>query len=77
LRIIVKPNSKENKIIGYDENKKALRVAIQAPAEDNKANIEVIKFFSKILKRKAEIKSGLRSKEKLLSIDYAVKIVFL
>lgn len=68
LKIIVKPNSNENKIIGYDENKKAVRVEINAKPEENKANIEVIKFFSKLLKRKVKIKSGLTSKEKLLSI---------
>ena len=68
LKIIVKPNSKENKILSYDENKQALRVSIEAPAEDNKANIEVIKFFSKLLKKKVTIRSGLKSKEKLIWI---------
>lgn len=66
LKIIVKPNSRENEILSYDSDRNALRVSIAAPAEDNKANIEVIKFFSKLLKKKVRIKSGLRSKEKLL-----------
>lgn len=70
LKIIVKPNSSRNELIGYDENKGALRVNISAPAEDNKANIEVIKFFSKLLKKKITIKSGLKSKEKLLEIEF-------
>lgn len=67
LKIIVKPNSNENKILGYDENKKALKVAICAKPEENKANIEVVKFFSKLLKKQVKIKTGLKSKEKLLS----------
>lgn len=66
LKIIAKPNSKKNEIIDYDESRKALRIAIAAPAEDNKANIELIKFISKLAKRKARIKSGLTSKEKLI-----------
>lgn len=68
LKIIVKPNSKENKILGYDENRKALKTAIAAHAEENKANKELIKFISKLLKRKIKIKAGLKSKEKLIEI---------
>ena len=36
--------------------------------EDNKANIEVIKFLSKSLKKKVKIVSGLKSKEKMIEI---------
>jgi uncharacterized protein (TIGR00251 family) len=63
LKIIVKPNSPKNEIIGYDNG---LRVNIKAPAENNKANIEVIKFFRKITKRDVNIISGLKSKKKVL-----------
>jgi len=69
LRILVKPNSKKNEVIGYDEGRGALKVAVKAPAEKNKANIEVVKFFSKKLKRKVRITSGLKSKEKILKIS--------
>ena len=69
LKIIVKPNCGENQIMGFDSAKDAVKVAICAPAEDNKANIEVVKFFSKLLKKKVRIRSGLRSKEKLLQIS--------
>jgi len=68
LKIIAKPNSKKTEITGYDEEKKALKVNVKAPAEKNKANIEIIKYFSKLLKRKVKIK-GLSSKEKLLVLD--------
>lgn len=68
LNVVVKPNSKKTVIIGYDESKKAVKIAIAAPAEDNKANIELIKFVSKLLKRKVKIKTGLTSREKLLAI---------
>ncbi|MEK6886956.1 MAG: DUF167 domain-containing protein [Nanoarchaeota archaeon] len=69
LKITVKPNSSENKIIGYDDAKKSLKVAIAAKPEENKANVEIVKFFSKLLKKRVRIKSGLTSKEKLLSIE--------
>lgn len=69
LSILVKPNSSKTEIIGWDEDKKALRVNIHAKPEDNEANIEVVKYFSKILKKKIIIKSGLRNREKLLRIE--------
>ena len=68
LKIIVKPNAKKNEILGYDESRKAVKIAIAAQAEKGKANMEVIKFFSKLLKKPVKIKSGLTSKEKFLKI---------
>lgn len=69
LKVIVKPSSKKDEVLGWDEKRDALRVNIKAPAEDNKANIALVKFFSKLAGRRVRIKSGLRSKEKLLSIN--------
>ncbi len=66
LKVHVKPNSKKTEIIGYDFEKKILKVAISEPADKNKANLEVVKFFSKLLKKQVKIKSGLKSKEKTL-----------
>jgi uncharacterized protein (TIGR00251 family) len=68
LAIIVKTNSPKTEIIGWDDNKKSLKVNVHAKPEDNEANFEVIKFFSKQLKKKVIIKSGTRSREKLLEI---------
>ncbi|MBU1201556.1 MAG: YggU family protein [Nanoarchaeota archaeon] len=68
LKILVKPNSKKTKIVGFDEPRSALRVEVAAPPEDNKANLEVVKFFSKLLKKKVRIKLGLKSKEKVLQV---------
>ena len=66
FKIIVKANAKENKIEGFDINKNAYIVRIKAKPEDNKANIEIIKFLSKQLKKKVRIASGLKSKEKII-----------
>lgn len=69
LKIIVKPNSNKNEILEYIPEKQALKVAIKAPPENNKANIEIIKFFSRLTKKKARIAGGLTSKEKLLKFS--------
>jgi len=69
LNILVKPNSPKTEILKWDSERNALRVNIHAKPEDNEANIEVVKFFSKLLKKKVVIKSGVRSKEKLLLIE--------
>ena len=68
FKIIVKPNSKENKIEGYDSERKAYRISIKSKPEDNKANIEIIKFLSKILKKRVRICSGLKSREKIIKV---------
>lgn len=68
LKILVRPNSPKTEIVGWDSERDALRVNIHAKPEDNEANIEVVKFFTKLLKKKVVIKGGLRSKEKLLLI---------
>ena len=68
FKVIVKPNSKKNEILGYDENKKSYRVAIKERAEKGKANLELVKFLNKLLKKRVKIIKGLRSKEKLIQI---------
>ncbi len=68
LKIIVKPNSPKNSVIGYDSSRKAVKISIKAPTEKGKANKELIKFISKLLKRKVEIVKGLTSREKVLKI---------
>ena len=69
LSVIVKPNSKKNELVGYDKEKNTIKVNIKAEPEQNKANVEVIKFFSKLLKKNIKIVSGLASKKKVLKIS--------
>ncbi len=66
LKIIVRPNAQKNEICGWDKNRQALRVNINKKPEDNKANIEVIKFFSKLTGKRARIIIGATSKQKVL-----------
>ena len=69
FKIIVKPNSAKNEILKFDKERKAYRVNIKEKAEDNKANMEIIKFFSKLLKKKVKIIKGLKSGEKVLKAE--------
>jgi hypothetical protein len=68
FKIIVKPNSSKNEVLGYDKIRGAYRVAIKAKPENNKANIEIIKFLSKLLKKKVRIIAGLKGREKLIEV---------
>ena len=67
LYIKAVPNSSKNEICGLYDN--ALKVKIKAPAVENKANEELIKYFSKLLKlpkSSISLKSGGTSKHKML-----------
>ncbi|MFH1770151.1 MAG: DUF167 domain-containing protein [archaeon] len=66
LKIKVSPNSKKTEIKEVKDN--VVFVNIAAPADKNKANKEVIRFFSKLLKKKVLIKSGLTAQNKTLFI---------
>lgn len=68
FRIIVKPNSPRNEIVKFDSAKQAYRVNIKEKAEKNKANKEIIRFLSKMLKKEVRIIKGFKSKEKILKI---------
>ena len=68
FKVIVKPNSKENRIIDFNKENNIYRINIKAKAEDNKANFELIKFLSKSLKKKVRIVSGFKSREKVVEI---------
>ena len=70
LKVKVVPNSSKNEICGL--NGDALKIKIKAPAVENKANEELVKFLSKLLKipkSAITIKSGDTSKLKTLYIN--------
>jgi hypothetical protein len=66
--VVAKPNSRKSEVIGWNSEKKELKVAIAAHAEHNKANVELLKFLRKISGRSAEIVSGLKSKRKIIRL---------
>ena len=70
IKIKAVPNSSKNEICGlYDD---ALKVKLKAPAVENKANEELVKFIAKSLKlpkSSVVLKSGNTSKLKILYIE--------
>lgn len=70
IKIKAVPNSSKNEICGLYED--ALKVKLKAPAVENKANEELVKYFAKLLKLPKStvyLKSGNTSKLKLLYIE--------
>ena len=66
LRVVVKPNSRNNEIIGYSDEKKAWLISIKVAAEKNEANRELLKFIKKETGRRWMVKSGAHNREKTL-----------
>ena len=66
--IIVKPDAPETKLLGFDADKNSYRIALKAPAEDNKANIELVKFLRKETGKQVKMLKGLRSRTKVVKI---------
>lgn len=65
--VIVKPNSKKTEYLGEDE-KGRYKVNIKEKAEDNKANIGLIKFFKKEFRLNIRIIKGLKNREKVVEV---------
>jgi hypothetical protein len=66
ITVKVKPNAPETKFISQGENE--FTIAIAAPPEQNKANIELIKFLSRHFKAEIKILRGLKSKTKIVRL---------
>jgi uncharacterized protein YggU (UPF0235/DUF167 family) len=69
ISVKVKPNSSENSVEKSESGEIIVRV--KARAEDNKANIAVIKALSKyynVPSQSIKIKSGLRNSKKIVEL---------
>jgi len=66
--IHAKPNSRKTELLRYDEQGDFFTVAVKAPPVEGKANEEIERYFSKLLKKSVVIKTGHTSKRKLLEI---------
>ncbi len=66
IKIIVKTNAKETRIISYDKEREAYKVDVKAKPEKGKANLEIEKYFSKMFKKPVKIIVGKTSKIKVL-----------
>ena len=70
LEVKVKPDQREFKI---NRNDGGIVVSLKSSPVKNQANIELIKMFTKILKKPVSIASGKNSKVKVLKIEYMTK----
>lgn len=71
IEIIVKTNKKKTMIVDFDYEKNAYIIEVSAQPENNKANIEIIKYFQRLTKKKVNILKGLTSKKKtIIFTDY-------
>jgi len=69
IYVKVKPNSSQQKIESFGNNR--YLIYLKSPAENNLANIELIKMLSKYFGTppdRIKIKYGLSSKEKILEV---------
>lgn len=69
LRLKVVPNASKSQIAGL--HGEAIRVRIQAPPVDGKANAALVKFFAEelgIARKQVEVESGSLSQHKTLAI---------
>jgi len=69
VKVKVVPGSRKFEFpFGYDEWRNAITVRVSSPAEDNRANKELIRELKKILNTDVEILSGLKNPLKTLKI---------
>ena len=69
LDVVVKPNAPKTSIVGWDSNKKMLRIAVAAVPDKDKANKELVRFVSKLTGKKVSLVKGSKSREKRLKLE--------
>jgi len=68
ILVRVKPKSRKSEILSYDATTDTFLVAVKAPPIDGKANAELERYFSKLLKKSVVLKSGASNKTKVLVV---------
>ena len=69
LEIEVHPGSSRQGIVGFNQWRSKLQVAVKAEAQQGKANIAVCNVFSTLLKAEVKVVSGHTSRQKKVSIE--------
>ena len=72
LKIRAKPNSKKQEIRKISE--KEYIISLKENAENNKANLELLKVMKKYLRKDIKIIKGLRSRNKIIEVKDGNKI---
>ena len=66
IKVRVRPGSKKQEIVKIKTDE--YKVGLREKAEDNKANIELLKLLKKYFKRETKIIKGLKSKNKIIEV---------
>ncbi len=66
INLKVRTSAPETRITKEENN--LIYLDVKAQPENNKANIEIIKFFSRLYKKPVTIVAGLRTSKKVLEI---------
>jgi len=80
IRVKVTPNAKGNEVIGWEEDPRAgrvLRVRLQAPPVDGKANKALVAFLARELglsKSRVVLVKGTTSRSKLLELPDGTRL---
>mgnify|MGYP006157199119 FL=1 len=69
LEIEVQPGSSRQGIVGFNQWRGKLQVAVKAEAQQGKANIAVCNVISTLLKAEVKVVSGHTSRQKKVSIE--------
>lgn len=67
IQVKVKAGCKKESIQKLSDNEYI--ISVNEKAENNKANLAVVKLLSKYFKKKISIKSGLKNKNKIISLE--------
>jgi uncharacterized protein (TIGR00251 family) len=69
INIIVIPNTTRTGIKGFDPWRERIMVEVKEPPIQNRANREVVSFFSKLFNTDVKIVSGSKSRQKTLEVS--------
>jgi uncharacterized protein (TIGR00251 family) len=69
IDIIVTPGAKNSGIKGFDAWRKRVMVEVKEPPVQNRANREIVSFFSKLLSADVKIVSGAKNTRKTLEVS--------
>ena len=69
IMVIAKTNAVKTKIDSYDKSRSAYIMDVAAPPQDNKANVEIIRYLSRLTGKQATIISGATAKKKLIRLN--------
>jgi uncharacterized protein (TIGR00251 family) len=68
FKVILKPSSPKTELLGFDDARQAYKIAVKAPPEKGKANLELMKFLKKLTGRDVIIVTGKTSRTKCVRL---------